>query len=110
MKQLEGIEDQLQVGTLVDFCNTTHATPNVAVSYIERNESGTITAIAFASWLRVYTGRMKFSVNLVPHYRDLSGYFDGNSATVMASVGHWYAMMAKRGANVTVSGDVASTF
>ena len=87
MKALKnaGIDEAtLAIGTSVNWWSKDFGMMGDAVSYIERDEDGTVTRIGFASWTSLFTNRMKLGVEL---HEGPSMYTDP-----MAQVGHWYAL------------------
>ena len=96
-------ESTIAIGTLVNWqagkIGTGVAMPQWGavgdvVSYIERDADGTITQIAFGSWLHIFTNRMKLDVQLYEPtaQSNVSGIYTDE----MAQVGRWYKLMQLR--------------
>ena len=59
----KGIDQStIELGTILEWGSPKWGMYSDIVSYIERDENGEITAIAFASYLKIFTNRHKFWV------------------------------------------------
>ena len=86
-------ESTIEIGSLLNWESKYSGQIGDVVSYIERDVDGTITRIAFGSYLHIFTDRMKLTVDQdnwigsgIPMYKD-----------VMSQVGLWYKFMQGRG-------------
>ena len=84
-------EAAVEIGTLVTWQSKDFLQFGDVVSYIERDDHGTITRIAFASWINIFTDRMKLHVELA------RGDANGMYKNAMAQVGRWYMLAQQRG-------------
>lgn len=77
-------EASVQIGDTINWAGKDFHMAADAVSFIERDDAGTITRLGFACWKGLFTNRMKLSVSLD----------DGPSmyTNPMEAVGHWYRM------------------
>tara|TARA_Y100000296_G_scaffold2064_1_gene2286 strand:- start:45 stop:395 length:351 start_codon:yes stop_codon:yes gene_type:complete len=55
-------ESKIELGTVLEWGSPKWGMYSDIVSYIERDENGAITAIGFASYLKIFTNRHKFWV------------------------------------------------
>tara|TARA_R110000765_G_scaffold387159_1_gene479262 strand:- start:112 stop:414 length:303 start_codon:yes stop_codon:yes gene_type:complete len=55
-------ESTVKVGTVLAWKSTNWQGIADTVSYLERNEKGVITAIAFASWLQIFNNKHKLLI------------------------------------------------
>lgn len=87
-------ESKIYIGALVNWQGKDWAEVGDTVSYIERDADGTITRIAFGTWLQVFNNRMKLDVY---PYKYRSSNDSGIFKDQLAAVGHWYKRMQDQG-------------
>ena len=90
-------EATLQIGDSIGWQGKDFGWPADVVAYIERDESGTITRIAFSGWKQIFTTRHKLIVSK-------SDYAEAGSIGLpcawerpMVGVGNWYASALRDG-------------
>jgi hypothetical protein len=89
-------ESTIEIGTLVNWQAKDSTQIGDVVSYIDRDADGTITRIAFGSWLHIFTDRMKLHVKLFKSAYG-SGLGTGMYKNELSQVGYWYKKMQVRG-------------
>ena len=90
-------EATIEVGTLVNWQSKDYGQNADVVSYIERDGEGGIIRIAFGSWLKIFTDRMKLDVELCDRKTPaLKVTMSRLYTNEMAQIGRWYTTMQRR--------------
>ena len=85
-------EATLQIGDAIGWQGKDFGWPADVVAYIERDESGAITKIAFAGWKQIFGARHKLIVGK-SEYAEAGSMWEHP----MVGVGNWYARALKDG-------------
>ena len=94
-------EATLQIGDAIGWQGKDFGWPADVVAYIERDESGTITRIAFSGWKQIFTTRHKLIVSKSDYAREARTQAAREAGSMwehpMVGVGNWYASAVRDG-------------